>query len=87
MRKTSLWIVMVITGVIVTTSSSPALGVVGIQATFPESSSAVTTTHANRAKLEVAIRRIKAILVSEKGTKDGTFDELSIMQGELQGRR
>ena len=87
MRKTPLWIAMITTGLITITSSSPALGIVCLQTTLPEGSMAVTTTDANRAKLEVAIRRIKAILVSEKGTKDDTFDELRTMQGELQGRR
>jgi hypothetical protein len=47
----------------------------------------VTTPIANRAKAEVAIRRIKSLLIVEKGQNDDTFEALSRAQQDLQGRR
>ena len=40
-----------------------------------------------QAKVEVAIRRIKSLLIVEKGQNEETFDALSKAQGDLQGRR
>jgi len=66
---------------------SEALGIAPRATSLPAGPQNVTTALANRAKVEVAIRRIKSLLIVEKGQNEETFDALSKAQRDLQGRR
>jgi len=66
---------------------SEALGITLHVTPLPAGPQNVTTPLANRARAEVAIRRIKSLLIVEKGQNDETFDALSRAQRDLQGRR
>jgi hypothetical protein len=53
----------------------------------PTAPQAMVSNVANRAKVDVAIRRIKSLLLVEKGQNDATFEAYSTAQKDLQGRR
>lgn len=54
---------------------------------LPVASQSMESGISNRAKVEVAIRRIKSLLIVEKGQNDATFEAYTAAQRDLQGRR
>lgn len=67
--------------------SSEALSVASESIPLPTAPQAMVSSVTNRAKVEVAIRRIKSLLIVEKGQNDSTFEAFSAAQKDLQGRR
>jgi hypothetical protein len=67
--------------------SAEAIGATSETVTLPMAPQAIVSHVANRAKVEVAIRRIKSLLIVEKGQNDATFEAYTAAQKDLQGRR
>lgn len=67
--------------------STEAIGATSESITLPTAPHALVSGVANRAKVEVAIRRIKSLLIVEKGQNDATFEAYTAAQKDLQGRR
>lgn len=87
MMRVYLRSILVLSAVCLTGVSSPALGVTRVEVDRPPGASTVTTTLTNRAKIDVAIRRIRGLLTAERGTNEKTFEQLQRVQKEYQGSR
>jgi len=87
MGARTLWSWSLCATVLGASLGSRALGITSSSSSLPAAPQAVNSTLANRAKVEVAIRRIKSLLIVEKGQNEETFDALVKAQKDLQGRR
>lgn len=82
-----LWNVSLGVGLLLAPFGAKSLGVTPASVSVPEAPESITPTVTSRAKVEIAIKRIRSLLIVEKGQNEDTFDALGKAQKDLQGRR